>query len=140
MRLLEPFSSYVYLPFQAWLVWLLRIFLILRGFLSHRKLNSILSMFLNVSIFGEGRTDNLYVSYDSRRNFITVVFPNRVSFLCPQMFYHTVYFLNYWGNVLVENIIFFGDTRMPGNLSGSFVPFNSRLVSLLSYYLYSANA
>ena len=113
-------------------------FLILWGFLSQRKSNNILSMFLNVSFFGEGRTDNLYISCDSRRDFITVVFPNRVSFRCPQIFI-MLFIFSIIGVIFLSKISFkFGETRIPSTLSGSFVHFNSRSVfifKLLFFYL-----
>ena len=109
-------------------------FLILWGFLSQRKSNNILSMFLNVSIFGEGRTDNLYISCDSRRDFITVVFPNSISFRCPQIFIMLFIFSIIGVMFLSKSSFKFGDTRIPSTLSGSFVHFNSRSVLFLSCY------
>ena len=131
MLLLEPCSSYVYLPCQSPssdFRLITTSFLILWDFLSQRKSNDILSMFLNVSFFGEGRTDNLYISCDSMRDFITVVFPKRVSFRSPQIFI-MLFIFSIIGVIFLSKILFkFGDTRIPSTLSGSFVHFNSRSV------------
>ena len=103
-------------------------FLNFMGFSSQRISNDILWIFLNVSIFGEGRTDNLYISCDSRRDFITVVFPNRISFRCPQIFI-ILYIFSIIGVMLLSKTSNkFGDTRIPNTLSGSFVYFTSRSV------------
>ena len=53
---------------------------ILCGLLSHKKLKSVWSICFKSWHDGVGRTDNLYISWDSRSDLITVIFPKSVSF------------------------------------------------------------
>ena len=104
---------------------------ILWSLLSQRMLYKISSRAFNISLDGEGSVDSLYTNWDSRRDLITVTFPNRVSFLWHHIwirfFIFSINGLMFMSSILVMS----GVTVIPSILVGSDVHFKAGCVVII---------